>query len=483
MSTATEKKKSSDKTLSEHNKAIHVAEIVNHGTKLILPDGMNLDEGIDLLKRRKTYLQEEISIQETFNVFPWDGAHALDTVLTNKYGWSPAEATPSFFGPIPPKMISIETDYKKVKQVPWGRFSLPGIQGYIETSVGRKDGRIMFQLNARILRMDEPGIKDLLNNLRTELTERSIYRGKAFKIRFRDDEGDQLDMPEPQFINTRDISEDMLVYSDDVQAAIDTNLFTPIRRVRDCIANGIPVKRGVLLGGPYGTGKTLAAKVASKLAVENGVTYVYVQRADELADAVMFANQYNDPACVVFCEDIDRAMKGDRTEHMDDILNIIDGIDTKNSNIIAVLTTNHLDDINPAMLRPGRLDAVINVEAPDAKAVEKLVRYYGGTTIKATTDLTEVCTVLAGRIPAVIAEVVKRAKLAQLSLQEAGTIVTEITPAALLQSAHTMEAQLTLLYKDRNAVVPTMDGMLREIVEGVVHTTAKKVAEVHERVM
>ena len=39
---------------------------------------------------------------------------------------------------------------------------------------------------------------------------------------------------------------------------------------------------------------------------------------------------------------------------MDDVLNIIDGIDSKKANIITVLTTNDLEGINPAMLRPGR---------------------------------------------------------------------------------------------------------------------------------
>lgn len=455
-------------TLAEHQKAVHVAEIVNHGEKLILPNNMSLDDGIGLLKRRKTYLEEEVKVHETFDAFPWDGAHALDTVLTRRFGWAASEATPGFFGDRPPVMISIAVGYKKTKQVPWGRFSLPGVEGYLETDTNKKDGRVVFSVSATIKRKDELGIKQLFEALRLELESNSIYRGQAIKMRFRKENGDILPMAEPTFIDTKDISEDMLVYSDDVQSAIETNLFTPIRRVEDCVANGIPIKRGVLLGGPYGTGKTLAAKVASKLAVENGVTYVYVQRADELADAVNFAKQYSDPACVIFCEDIDRAMDGKRTKEMDDILNIIDGIDTKSSNIIVVLTTNHLDNINPAMLRPGRLDAVINVLPPNAKAVEKLIRYYGGKTIAEAADLSTVCTKLAGRIPAVIAEVVKRAKLAQMSIQAKGTLVTEISAEALNTAADTMEAQLDLLYKERKEAVPTVDSILANIIDGVV---------------
>jgi len=474
--------------LSKHNIAKHVAEIVHHGDKLILPEKMKLDDAIDLLKRRKTYLDEEVAIHETFPVFPQDGAHAFDQVLTKKYGWSPAEATPSFFGPNPPKMLTIAVGYKQVKKVPWGRFSIPGVEGFVECGVSRKDGRIVFALSARVLRRDEPTVNGLFDMLREELLERSIFRGKAFKVRFKSDDGDTLDMPEPEFIDTTDIDEDMLIYSAPVMEAVRTNLFTPIRRVLDCVANKIPVKRGVLLGGPYGTGKTLAAKLASKYAVENGVTYLYVPRADELAEAVSFAKLYADPACVIFCEDIDRATDGERSEQMDDLLNIIDGIDTKSANLIVVLTSNHMENINPAMLRPGRLDAVINVEPPDAEAVERLIRYYGAKAIAKDDDLSAPAAALAGRIPAVIAEVVKRAKLAQLSFQEPGTIVTNITAEALLNAAVSMNGQLDLLYKDRTKAEPTVDscikGMLVDILNnGSLGSIETQVKEIHEQVV
>jgi hypothetical protein len=466
-------------------KEVVVAEIVHSGDKITLPVGMTYGDAIENIKRRQKYMQEEVVISETFNVFPWDGAHALDLVLTNRYGFSPAEAIPTFFGPIPPKMMTIDVDYGQVKKVPWGRFSLPAVDGFIQTSYERKRGLIQFKLDASIKRIDEANIQKLFVELREALKTISIYRGKAFKMRFRQDDGDLLEMPEPQFIETKDITESMLIYSKPVHDAVETSLFTPIKRLADCRANGIPIKRGVLLGGTFGTGKSLAAKVASRLAVDNGITFMYVARADELADAVQFAKQYNDPACVIFCEDIDRTMNGARSEAMDDILNIIDGIDTKNSNIIVVLTTNDLDGINPAMLRPGRLDAVINVTPPDAEAVERLIRHYGAKAIDKDEDLTEACKLLDGKIPAVIEEVVKRAKLAQVSLQEPGTMVRKLTGEALRISAQSMDGQLALLYKDRSPSPASVDSILREIVEGVVENrtqvTAKKVDEIHER--
>lgn len=450
------------KSLSEQPKVVNNVDIVRHGEQLLIPETMTMEDAVELLERRIAYDAQEVAFSENFEVFPWDGANALDAVLTARYGWAPATATPSFFGPQPPKMITIDVGYGQRKEVAWGRFSLPNIAGFIQCSADKVRGRLVFKVDAKVLRRDEDNIKKLFRELRAELNERSIYRGQAFKMRFRNDDGDVLEMPEPQFINDKDIDPATLVYATDVQASIETNLFTPIRRIRDCKANGIPVKRGVLLGGMYGCGKTLAAKVAARLAVEQGVTYLYVQRADELADAVEFVKMYSNPGAVIFCEDIDRAVNGNRSTEMDDILNIIDGIDTKSANIITVLTTNNLNAINPAMLRPGRLDAVINVTEPDAPAAEKLVRIYGGSTIAPDLDLTEVGEALAGQIPAVIAEVVKRAKLSQLKLQEEGTVVENITAQALLDSMNSMRDQVSMLKLETNTHQPTAQELIKD---------------------
>lgn len=481
------------KTLSEQAKTVDVAEIVRHGEKLILPSGMSLDGALDLIERRRKYENEVTEFSEQFGVMPWDGANALNEVLRAKYGWAQATATPSFFGSRPPKMISIEVAPGVFKQVPWGRFNLPNLEGggYIETGVQVENGRYAFSISATIKRVNEDDVRSLFADIRQFLKTGSIYMGKAIKIRFRDGDGDPLGMPEPSFIDTAKIDPNGLIYAKDVMSAVETNLFTPIRRVHDCIANGIPVKRGVLLGGTYGTGKTLAATVAARLATDAGVTYVYIPRADELADAIEFAKQYQSPACVIFCEDVDRVTAGERSVEMDDILNILDGIDTKNSNIITVLTTNDLNSINPAMLRPGRLDAVIDVTPPDAEAVEKLLRLYGGDTIAPETDLTKVSDILAGNIPAVIAEVVKRAKLSQLRLQPAGETVAKISEAAFIDAATTMQAQVKLL-RDRSTkaeMPPTMDEVMARTIalalEGPIHQIeemATKVGQIRERV-
>lgn len=477
--------KQAGKTLAEAAPAAHVAEIVYHGDKMILPTGMSIDDAMALLERRAKFLEEKVKIQEVFDCFPYDGANAIDEVLTQKFGWSAATATPGMFGPRPPVLINIDIDFNKTKQVPWGSFSLPGVDGLLQTSVGEKDGHLAFALVAEVKRKDEATIKTIFDEVRLYLKHNSLYKGKAIKMRFLDDDGDPLQMPEPKFMDTSHISEEMVIYPESVQNQVNINLFTPIKRVQDCLDNNIPIKRGVLLGGTYGTGKTLAATVASKIAVDHGITYLYVPRADELAHAIGFAKQNQSPACVVFVEDIDRALAGERSVKMDDILNVIDGIDTKSTNVIVVLTTNDLNAINPAMLRPGRLDAVIEVLPPDAKAVEKLLRLYGGNAIDKATDLSKAASSLDGEIPAVISEVVKRAKLAQLAMQEPGVPVTKLSEQALVTSAESMSKQLKLL-KDRTAEKPRETSDVAEALAGVfakaMRGTTEQVNAIHNEV-
>lgn len=461
---------------------VNVADIVHHGDKLILPEKMDIDDAISLLKRRKEYLGESVVVRESFDVFPQDGAVQLDAVLTEMFGWSPATPIPGFWGPKPPEMMTVEVGPGEVRKVPWGRFSLPNTEdGFVQCDTDRKGGRYVFSIVAKVLRRDEETINRLFSLLRNRIAANSIYRGKAIKLRFLDEDGEALQMPEPKFMNVSDVNEGMLVYAKDVEDAITTNLFTPIQRANDCIANGITLKRGVLLGGTFGTGKTMAAKVAAALAVECGITYVYIPRADELSHAIEFARQYQSPACVLFCEDIDRALAGERTVEIDDILNVLDGVDSKSSHIITVLTTNDLGSINRAMLRPGRLDAVIEVTPPDAYAVERLLRLYGGDAIPAEANLDAVGEALKGTIPAVIAEVVKRAKLAQLRRQNPGEMVRQLTEEALIESARTMSAQLRLLADPTDEAKPTIEALLRGVVEDAVEKQGKHIKEVHER--
>lgn len=480
--------------LNEAAKPIKVADVERMGEKILIPDRMSFDDAIKCLMDRKAYEAQQVQVSASFEVFPWDGACALQTVLETKYGWAQSINTIKIiFGQkveIPPSLIEIEVGVGKTKMITWGRFTVPGVDGYLDTAMAEKDGRAIFSIGGKVLRRDEATIQKLFDDVRAELVRSSIYRGKALRIRFTDDNGEAIGLPQPRFIDTSGVDTSMAIYPDDVQDQILTNLFTPITRAKDCIENGISLKRGILFAGPYGVGKTLASLVASKLAVDNGITFIHIPRAAELSSAIQFARQYQSPACVVFCEDIDRETDGERTVEMDDILNIIDGIDSKSQNIMVVLTTNHVDKINPAMLRPGRLDAVIEIVPPDARAVERLIRLYAGAALPRDEDLTNVGKELAGNIPATIAEVVKRAKLAELGMTQEGTRVEGLTSRSILIAAKTMATQVALMKRlmEPKAAEPTLDSALHEafVKAGAtnsdrIETIDRKVREIRER--
>jgi transitional endoplasmic reticulum ATPase len=303
------------KDLSQAVPETHVAEIVHHGEKLILPEGMTIQKAIDLLFRRAEYLETDVAINEKFDVFPFDGAFGLSQVIIERYGWAQGVPIQQMFGSKKPEVYKVAISPTEKVDVPWGRFELPNIKGYLETGLDQQHGRAVFTLSAVVKRKYEPTIRGLFDELRAWLREHSLYRGKAIKIRFRDDDGEPVWMPEVTFMDVSESYPEKLLLNDDLSASLNANLFTPISRVDDCLQNGIKVKRGVLMAGKYGTGKTLAATVAAHLAEKHEVTYVYTPRAEELGDAIAFAKQYQSPACVVFCEDIDRTVQGERQHH------------------------------------------------------------------------------------------------------------------------------------------------------------------------
>ncbi len=417
---------------------VHVMDIVRHGRQFIIPEGITYDEAIAQLQRRKQYEEETVVIKEVVDCIIWDGAVAFQKAMAKQFGYSTAEPIPGFFGDKPPAMLSVATGPFNSVLVPWGRFSLPGISGYVQTGYEEKSDLTVFVMVAEVKRKNEQAIRALAAEVRRIAQDESIYKGKAFGLKLRDDDGDRITLPEVKFMDLSKVKEGEIVFASEVEKSISTNLFTPIEKTDECREAGIPLKRGILLSGPYGTGKTLVTYVTAAKCENNGWTFLHCQKADELADMVRFAHKFQ-PA-VIFCEDVDRVTYGERDTDMDDLLNIVDGIESKNTELMVVLTTNHVENINKAMLRPGRLDAVVNVLPPDAQAVERLIRLYGRDLIDAKANLRKAGQLLAGNIPAVIRECVERSKLASIKNES-----DSITEEDILDAAESMKNQLQLL--------------------------------------
>lgn len=421
-------------TVKKHK--VHVAEVVRHGEKLVIPEKMELRHALDVIMRKMDEEEQVIEVSETINAFPWEGALAFKKALEQMFGSSLMADTPSFFGRNPPSMISIATGVDTVEQAPWGRFPFPlDKDGYLQTTYAFDNDRIVFRVAGQLKRKWLPNVAALCELTRKFIAQESIYRGKAVRLGF--DEA----LPTPKFVDLRSVNTDEMVYTRELTQLIEANIMTPIRHADACRAAGIPLKRGALLAGPYGTGKSLLARSVARVGTDHGWTFIYIESADELPKAIRFAEMYQ-PA-IIFAEDIDRAVTGERTEEMDTILNTLDGIDSKNTELMVVLTTNHLDQVNRAMLRPGRLDVILNITAPDAEAVERLIAMYARGRLEDGTDITGAAKLLAGYTPAIIREVVERAKLSSIS--RTGDANAPVSGGDIEVSAATMVQQQELL--------------------------------------
>jgi transitional endoplasmic reticulum ATPase len=395
-------------------------EIVRQGERIIVPEDMTLKQARIWLERKEVEEEQEIAIDEIIEAFPLEGAFAFAKAIARKYGFSALVPTPGFFMDHPPVMIGVDVDVDKTEQVPWGRVEIPNIAGYLETGTTFRDNRVLFRIGGEVKQKHKFAVKELAKMTREIVRDESIYRGKAIRVNFPDPSSNKFNPRDcPKFIDTRGVRVNELIFSEEVKKAVNTSLFTPIEHTDNCRKYQIPLKRGILLEGPFGTGKTLTAYVAAKKCVDHKWTFLYLSRVEELKTAIHFAKAYQ--PCVIFAEDIDRAVaEGKREEKeegeaVNEILNTIDGVDTKGMELIVCLTTNHVDHIEPAMMRPGRLDAVISVRAPDNKASIDLVRLYARGRLDQNDNFDKVGEKLSGQIPAVIREVVERSKLAAVS--------------------------------------------------------------------
>lgn len=421
-------------------------DVVREGTKIILPNDpepMPLRVARDLIDRKIADEETIINTMEVIDAYPMDGAVAFNKAMKQKYGWASPIPTPTFFGPKPPELRTVKTGPgpKDEVQVPWGRFILPGVEHPVNTgSTVDPKGQPVFVIHGQVRKRDQVVIKELAKLTREILKEESIYRGKRIRLQVNHDGMGNYTLDHekgPEFMEVSSLTAQSLILNTDERDQIETALWTPVQNADACRKHKIPLKRGILLSGVYGTGKTLTATVTAQICEANGWTFVLLDKVEALQQALLFARRYS-PA-VIFAEDVDR-VAAIRDGKGNDLLNTIDGALTKDAEIIVVLTTNFVERLDKAMLRPGRLDAVINMRPPEGDAVKALIRLYARELLSPSAELDEVATVLAGNIPATIREVVERSKLGMIHRNS-----DEITAEDLLVAAQGMKHHLDLL--------------------------------------
>jgi transitional endoplasmic reticulum ATPase len=152
---------------------------------------------------------------------------------------------------------------------------------------------------------------------------------------------------------------------------------------------GYNMPKGVLLFGPSGTGKTLLAKAA---ATESEANFISVRGPELLSKWVgesekgvreVFRRARQASPCIIFFDEIDalapmRGMGGDSnvTERVvSQLLTEMDGIQALQG-VVVLAATNRIDMVDPALLRPGRFDKIVNVPLPDREARKGILQIH-----------------------------------------------------------------------------------------------------------
>ncbi|KAG2064020.1 AAA-domain-containing protein [Suillus decipiens] len=160
----------------------------------------------------------------------------------------------------------------------------------------------------------------------------------------------------------------------------------PIRRPELFSAVGIEAACGVLLWGPPGCGKTLLAKAVANESRANFISVKgpellnkYVGESERAVRQVFSRARASSP-CVIFFDELD-ALVPRRDESMSEssarvvntLLTELDGLDSRKA-VYVIAATNRPDMIDPAMVRPGRLDKLLYVDLPSADERVEIVR-------------------------------------------------------------------------------------------------------------
>ena len=204
-------------------------------------------------------------------------------------------------------------------------------------------------------------------------------------------------------------------------------------------AVGAKIPKGVLLYGPPGTGKTLLARA---VAGEAGVPFFSISGSDFVEMFVgvgasrvrdLFEQAKKNSPAIIFVDEIDAVGRhrgaglggghDEREQTLNQMLVEMDGFDAR-TNVIMIAATNRPDILDPALLRPGRFDRQVGVDAPDLKGRHKVLDVHAkGKPIAPDVNLEAIARRTPGFTGADLANVLNEAALltARREKQQIGT--------------------------------------------------------------
>ena len=251
--------------------------------------------------------------------------------------------------------------------------------------------------------------------------------------------------------------------ADEAQQKLQEGIELPLKHPEAFRRLGIRPAKGFLLYGPPGTGKTLLAKAVAK---ESEANFISVKSSDLLSKwygeseqqlTRLFARARQVAPCVIFIDEIDslvpaRGSSGNEPQVTARVVNTMlaemDGMEELAS-VVLIGATNRPGLVDPALLRPGRLDELVYVGTPDAAGREHILKIHTSRMpLAGNVDLGAVAREAERFTGADLEDVVRRAGLN--AIRRAGADVAEVTAedfhTALADSRATVSAEMEADY-------------------------------------
>ena len=267
-----------------------------------------------------------------------------------------------------PIYCEVDTGSEKLKLLIGGQLLVEKDNDHISVTVDINPGhRVSVQMEGPT--QNKQRIDQFVEDVMTIARDENFYRGK--KIEF---------AGLIQFLDIKDKTWDSIVLDDETKAEIKSNTVGFLNQSEQWIQYGIPAKRGVLLSGEPGTGKTIICKALMSEA--DGITCIttdgYALDAEGYITELYELAKDLSPS-IVFIEDIDLIGQNrmefgyPRGSALLALLAVLDGVEEQKK-IVTVATTNFLESLDKALSqRPSRFDRVIRLTRPSVQQRRQLV--------------------------------------------------------------------------------------------------------------
>lgn len=276
------------------------------------------------------------------------------------------------------------------------------------------------KLRLEVMAAEQEDASDFLRRIAALMREHNVYRGKVISLA----PGQFGVQALVQFHDLPSVAREDVILPPGLLERVERHSIGFSQHSQALLAAGRSLKRGILLYGPPGVGKTLTVMYLITQMRERTVLLT-TGRGMGLTSAVTQMARILQPSMVVM-EDIDlvaqeRGMQFQQTGPiLFELLNEMDGL-REDADVIFLLTTNRPDILEPALAaRPGRVDLVIELPLPDSDGRRRLFDLYARGLRLDEVDLDRFIERTEGASPAYIKELLRKA--AVLASERPGTL-------------------------------------------------------------